>query len=55
MKLVNQDENWLYYEGFFEIDGKMYHQKTTVCKLRPGTNVPMHINKVRFNKENLDG
>lgn len=55
MKLVAEDENWLYFEGEIEVDGKKYIQRLTQCKLREGTNVPKHVNRVRFNKEDSHG
>ena len=53
MKLVNQDENWLYYEDEFESCGKKYKMTYTKCKICEKTNLPMHLSKqrIRFSKD----
>lgn len=48
MKLVNQDENWLYYEGEIEYEGQKYTTRYTRAKMCDKTNLPMHLSKQRI-------
>lgn len=52
MKLVSQDENWLYYEGEVCVEGEKYTVRYTQCKMNLKTNLPEHLSKQRIRWSN---
>lgn len=54
MKLIHEDENWLYFEGEIEVEGKKYIQRLTQAKMCEKTDLPMHLSKQRVRWSNED-